>query len=1725
MILTPLSSCKALTKTEDMRTMISNIEDALSYHLQEYCELGSGVQESLCTLIIQLLDENFRAAHLPILNLIISTVQSGPITPQLEKVLAKAFVEPIAMQQRYTADAKTTLLVKTLFRLVDTGIKQKAFGVIATGSTLCFLLSIYNASSIKNVPVCLRIEAEQRIVRLLQLELPTDVKQKVLKPLMEDCILCLLSTTSVMKMLREPVENIDSILWLTALVLEQTIKYKLEIDTTLITALKVRISTFSSINLAECGRLEFQRSDDIFTQLKEVLPEQLSLETQSVPCLFPFLLSTLTNIVASKSLSTILPLLIYIYSFNMLLDIAILFFQHQASSETLLIALLTPHEAETSERYSTDSITEKAFLPLMQARCFVTHTCLTIATRLLPAYASNSASAPRSDLAPLLAVLIAAQYNMLLTNDSLSLSTAMDLAEEEFGLSFDLVENEKENRATSTLSLCRALYSLYSAKDSKSTKQTIAPMLYICNFSLLSWDHTIKKLISNKAIINFMTPSTVLATILSCYRLLSHDYCVSTGVDDSTNRYPQSKVLSFLRKFLDSALRSSEARPDSRLEELARATSALPCLLCLLSFKAGQRDAFQLSLINIQMLLYCSCVTQNIQQDKDTRAIPALITSSESQLAFVLLSHLVCNSSAYSTSVSKLLSYADYLIDLCCLILSCADKLVGSVTAAQCISHLLASLVGILHFRHVASSAQVPSPADTLYTLCYSHSDAGTDAITVELYDSINKLILLAMNILSNLNSNSLDCNSVLFSIFDDRDRKILQRSGSSVQVYICVCLQTQSQLLFRISHTSELRQRLLESATMVHLCEIFDAHCEGSSEVTEKDMPLLFGYGLLLGALTLQSLGEFDISSEAKNQLLDSLVDQSLFGNEALLLLFPASFRKLHSLLGLLSSTETFLCTFSQLCLTLTNEYKLSLAAFPSTTSAPGSTSTNENEFLFRLTLLSQLVIFVPLLCQDKAPNQAVIKLHQNCAELLTDLLEMHHALEQISPFADRLLHAHLLTLHRLFDFLDSKLVDAIEYLQVYEGVLTLFETQTGECSEEIWCIGLLRVVRLCSTPISAMRIKIVELLCKIAGHYISTCSATNALVLARDVLFKSMSILITCSPTTSRKAKLSANATIVSCHQLFFDSCISIVSSAPYLMKIQVIRAFISLMHSLSVATGLSMLNDSLRLFCAGMNSDRSQTPQDDDPANATGPSFEKVFSRVMQYPLMGSFFPEILQKSLEHSPWLSLLSPLDNENATSSLAALFDDILSLLVVDGKVSCQSYANSKGLSSKILLELCSVVFSLFSHLTEHVEVATQIVIHAITLIGTLVSAGNDEKEFNDEVKKAVSEIPVRLARELVCKFAAQNRESSKVETCLDLLLSYAVLHEDIFISVFTCLSELLKQSFGQEELCKLLSAQISKAFIHSCSLGTASSKTSSICLSIILTLYIAFSLTEAGTLAESLNIAAVASATLKLEAHLQLHLMLVLAICNNYPIFKGVINDDALYLIISRFLPHSNHYLADSSSSDAAQKASAATSFELLTYGKIDSEIISTAISSLQTKNEGVSLALEKLSALYSYDRSKQEFLVTIDSASLHQLLFNATLFTLSFYMESASTLKRCISLIKSVLTHVEYNHLHFHAIPPSERLYRHVSTLLKYIIEHTFPPEIALAILPHESMPFVYYMNHSASSAITLARPQLFVLQSAFFHFFKVCRDLPLSRQIELVYLEALTIEMKVT
>lgn len=80
----------------------------------------------------------------------------------------------------------------------------------------------------------------------------------------------------------------------------------------------------------------------------------------------------------------------------------------------------------------------------------------------------------------------------------------------------------------------------------------------------------------------------------------------------------------------------------------------------------------------------------------------------------------------------------------------------------------------------------------------------------------------------------------------------------------------------------------------------------------------------------------------------------------------------------------------------------------------------------------------------------------------------------------------------------------------------------------------------------------------------------------------------------------------------------------------------------------------------------------------------------------------------------------------------------------------------------------------------------------------------------------------------------------------------------------------------------------------------------------------------------------------LRLEAYPQLHLILTLAIYNNYPMFKDVIDDDVLYLIISRFLPYSNRYSADASSNNRAQSTSVVSSFELFAYGNIDSELIS---------------------------------------------------------------------------------------------------------------------------------------------------------------------------------------
>lgn len=92
----------------------------------------------------------------------------------------------------------------------------------------------------------------------------------------------------------------------------------------------------------------------------------------------------------------------------------------------------------------------------------------------------------------------------------------------------------------------------------------------------------------------------------------------------------------------------------------------------------------------------------------------------------------------------------------------------------------------------------------------------------------------------------------------------------------------------------------------------------------------------------------------------------------------------------------------------------------------------------------------------------------------------------------------------------------------------------------------------------------------------------------------------------------------------------------------------------------------------------------------------------------------------------------------------------------------------------------------------------------------------------------------------------------------LEHALSYALSNEAVFTSIFTCLYELLKQSSDQEGLCRLLSVQLSNAFVSSCSVGTFGPKTLSLCLSIILTLYISLLLTEAGNLAESLSIAAV---------------------------------------------------------------------------------------------------------------------------------------------------------------------------------------------------------------------------------------------------------------------------
>lgn len=1723
MVLSPLNSCKALTKTEDMRNMIRDIEDALSACPHDRCELSLGVQESLCVLIIQLLDENFRAAHLPILNLIISVVQSGPITPHLEKVLAKAFVEPIVMQHKYAADAKATVMVNTLFRLADAGIRQKAFGVIATGSALCFLLSIYNATSVRNVPICLRIEAEQRIVGILQLDLPRDIKQKVLKPLLADCILCLLSTTSVMKMLREPVENSDSILWLTTLTLEQVIKYELDIDATLITALKVRINNFMSGNLSECQRQEFQKSDDVFAQLREVSVEQQPQESYSVQCLFPFLISTMSNNVvqSAKSSSIALSLLVYIYSFDMLLNLAILLFKHHQSAESLLLALLTPHEADLSGYYSTCNVTEKNFLPLMQSRCLVTYTCLSITFHVLPMCEVSLDFTSHSNLTPLLNALIVAQYNMLLTNDFLPLNHVVDSLEDEFGISFESPEGA--SNTVSELSLFKALCSLYSTKDIKSvSRQMNLSILYICGFSLQSWDCIAKKFINNEMFINSMSQSTILTVTLSCYRLLSHDYCVSATVEVASNRYPQLKILSFLRQFVEIVMRRSEAEADFSLKELIRAVSALPSLLCLLSFKADQRDPIEISFADIQALLHCSYVTQETQHGKETSCpVSPLITVSESHIAFVLLAHLICTPSACPAVISQMLSYTDFLVDLYRSFLPYMNKLAKLSDMSPCIQNLLASLIGTLYFQSIADPAKMHSPAETLHNMFYGLRDDCIDESTIEIYSSISSIIFSAMDILSKLNSNVLDCDSILFLILNHRKKQILERSASSVKEFTSICVQIQSQLIFRVSNDSKLRQNLLESSTITRVYEIFDAQFfEGSTEINEKDLSLLFSYGLLLGALTLKSINEFKISADIREQLIESLIDQSLFGCESLLSLLPASFKKLQSLLSLLASAETFVATLSQLCLALTNEYKL-LPTSPRDSSSTSITTT-EDELLFRLALLSQIVIYIPLLCQDKTPSQAVIKLHQSCAGILASTLEIHRAFETTSAFAEKFLHMQLLTLHRLFDFLDSKLVDAIEYLRVYEGLLVFFETQTGECAEELWCIGLLRVVRLCSTPIPTMRIRIVELLCKIVEKYVSTFSPANALVLVRDVLFKSMSILITCSPTTSRSTKLSSATTVVSCHRLFFETCVSVVSSIPCGLRIQVIRAFISLVHSLSIATDQSIFDDSIRLFCIGMKLDDSQVVQRTDSLFKTSNlSLNELFSRVMQYPLMDSFFPEVFQKSLEHSPWLSLLSlpSLEDEEDTLSFTALFEDILSLLTVDGKACCQS----KGLSSEVLLELCSVIFSLIPRLTDDIEIATRIIIHTITLINTIVSV--DKSIAPPQIEKALNDIPVRLTKELIGKFDTQNRNSyTRIEACLDALLSYVLSRETVFVSVFTCLYEVLEQSTGQEELCKLLSARISKAFICSCSLGTFGPRTSSLCLSIVLTLYIGFSLTGAGELAGSLNISAVSSAILQLEACPQLNLMFVLAIYNNYPIFKGVISDDALYLILSRFLPHSNRYSADSLSSDAVYKTSVASSFELLAYGKLDSEAVL-----MMAKNEGDAAPdFEALSVLYSYDKSKQELLVTIDSASLRQILFNVTLFTLSFYMESALTLKKYISLTKNVLTHVEYNHLHFHVIPPSARLYKHVSTLLKYIIKHKFPAEIALSILPHESMPLLYYTSHrdsTTTTTTTLVRPQLFALQASFFHFFKVCRELPLAQQIELIYLEALTAEMKVT
>lgn len=1729
-ILSPLNSCKALTKTEDMRHMIRDIEDALSACPDDCCELTPGVQESLCVLIIQLLDETLRAAHLPILNLVISVVKSGPVTPHLERVLAKAFVEPVVMHHIYMSHANTTTMVKTLFSLVDAGIKQKAFGIVATGSALCFLLSIYNSSSIKNVPVCLRIEAEQRISGILQLDLPKDIKQKVLKPLLEDCTLCLLSTTSVMKLLRDPVENSDSILWLTALTLEQVIKYELDIDATLVTALKVRMNNFISGNLSECSRQEFQRADDVLAQLKEVSLEQQSLMSCSVPCLFPFLLSMISGdmlqLIQSSS-SSALSLLVYIYSFDMLLRITILLFQHHQSSVSLLVMLLTLCEADSTGRFSISNVTEKNFRPLMQSRCLITHTCLFITSHILPICETNLDFISHSNLATLLNTLIVAQYNMLLTNDSLSLNNIVTLTEKEFGVSF---ESTLDGQSTSShLSLFKALCFLYSTKDlNVFLDQKNLLTLYICGFSLQSWDYMTKRFINNDKFINSMSQSNILTVPLLCYYLLSNDCCVLTSINDTNSRYSQLNILSFLGQFVNKILQRSEGEVDFNFKDLIRVISALPLLLCLLSFRIDQKDTIAMSFIDLQTLCYCSYVTQETHPDNEPNCSAPLISVSESHMAFVLFTHLICTQSICPDVVTHMLSYTDFLIDLYCSFLCCVKRLAASSDMVPYISHILTSLIATLNFQHMADPVKASSPETKLYKILYSLSDDGNNAPLMGIYDSINNTILTAMDILGKLNSTSLDFDSPLFLILDQRKRQILERSSSSIEGFISICLLTQSKLLFQTSNNTEWVQKLLESNTMLSVCEIFDAQFfEGPTEINEQDLSLLFGYGMFLGALTFTtftSLDRFETYVEARSQLIESLTDQSLFGNETLLSLFPASFKRLQSLLGLLASAETFVSTLSRLCLALTTEYIILLNDTRGTAFISTTTTKDEGRLLFFSVLVSQIIIYIPLLCQDKLPNQTVIKLHQNCVGILVSMLEKHHAFEKTSTFADSFLNIHLLTLHRLFDFLDSKLIDSIEYLQVYEGVLTFFAAQTRECAREIWCITLLRVVRLSSTPIPTMRVKIIELICKILGECIVSFDPADALILLRDVLFKSMSILITCSPTATRKTKSSSTTTVASCHQLFFDSCMNVVSIAPYSLKIQVIRAFISLVHSLSIATGLFVFDDPIKLFCAGMKQDNYQIDKNSDNlSQVVSLSLDELFSRIIRYPLMDSFFPEVFQKSIEHSPWLSLLSPInnsiDNTNTTISFAALFEDVLSLLTVDGKASCQSPGDLRGLSSTVLLELCSVVFSLFPQLTDEIVTGTQIIIHSITLTNTIASKEKNA-ELQLEIGRTLNDIPVRLAKELVNKCNTQNKSLyTKIETCLDALLSYILSNEITFVAVFTYLYEVLEQSTGQEELCRLLSAQLSKAYICSCSLGTFSPRTSSICLAIMLTIYISLSLIESGDLAESLNISAVVSAVLKLDIYPQLNLMFMLAIYNNYPIFKGVISDDILYLILSRFLPHSSRYLVDSTFSNTIYKTSVVSSYELLAYGNLDSEVILRL-----AENEGESVPnFEELSVLYTYDKCKQDYLVTIDFASLHQLLFNVTLFTLSFYMESNSTVRKCISLVKNVLKYVEYSHTHFKSIPPSTKLYKYVSTLLKYIIGHKFPTEIALSILPQESMPLLYYTHQrDSAAAITLMRPQLFALQTSFFHFFNICRELPLSQEIELVYLEALTAEM---